>query len=127
MPKGRSEEEKYVQRMLSGMGFQNSSVDPKILEFGVSVEWMPIDHYSLTKDVLAKIEKEGKISVEPIEFIGAVSRMKKIEEVKVCLCSIDGINIGALVASEDIQREIVSIFSGDGFAPCCTFAVKSRP
>ena len=124
-----SKEEISARDTLEKLGFV-SSVDPKIMEdfqyTEASVEWLTIDVYSMRDQILERINKAGKISTTSSEFISEASRMKEVDSVLICLISIEGRDrhIGFMI---DIQRELCSIFSGDGFAPCCRFAVKPIP
>lgn len=125
-----SEEQIRIMDLTKKLGFHASSIDPKVLknifakDFDIDtsrVEWLAIDNYSLTANVLFKIKAENKVLASPIEFISAVLKIKKIKGVRIGL-----MENGHLVVKEDIQRTIGSILAGDGFAPCCLFAVKSR-
>ena len=131
-----SEEQIRVMELLQNLGFAASSVDIRVLknitledfknkEF--KVEWMPVDRYCLQAEVITQMESENKIPVSPVEFIGALSKMEKMDKVsRVCLSPLEKLGWVNLVANDWIQRTICSIFSGDGFGSNCLFAVKTR-
>jgi len=127
-PKGLSEEDIKARKLLETLGFHTSSVIPAIpLGFyrkDSPVEWMQISNYQMTSDVLAQIERENKVPLDPFEFITEVSKLKELIPIRVCLFRHND-KPAALIAAEDVgQRSISSIFSGDGWAPVCQFAVK---
>ena len=130
-----TEEQIRVMELLENLGFKASSVEAKIMaEFQLEdfrdlppqIEWMPIEHYSLLKDVLKKISDDGKEPVGPLEFISSVSKMDRITGVRICLFQFERLGWVHLVSIQQLQRTIGSILSGDGFAPGCLFAVKPR-
>lgn len=129
MPKLPTKEETEVRELLRSLNFHCSNIDPKIMKGFKDIEspiiWMPIGIYSLTEQVLKKMVLQGLEPVGPFEFISAVSRLKKIHPVKVCLFQIDNLR-GALIAVEEIQRTISAIFAGDGWGSNCEFAVKPK-
>ena len=131
MKRSYNKEEEAVKDLLKSLRFDASSVDLRIMkDFQITagpVGWMPIAFYSLTKDVLKKIEQDGNTPVSPFEFITAVSKLDKIIGVKVCLFKFGELRWISLIAIENTQRTISSILSGDGYAPNCEFAVKPAP
>ena len=129
-----SEEQIRIMELMESLGFHASSVDVRILknielkDFEINtshVEWMPIDYFSLMREVLEKIEGENKTPASPTEFISAISKMDKITGVRIGFLQLEKIGWGHLVSIESIQRSIGSILAGDGFAPGCLFAVKT--
>ena len=124
------EEVKKTKDLLCNLGFDGSNVDPKVLKgfqyTEAPVEWMKINRYSLTADVIKQIGSEDKISVSPFEFISELSRLGKITGVRVCLFQFNELGWVSLVATEGVQRTIVSVFSGDGWADVCQFGVKPK-
>lgn len=120
-----------VKGFFQDLGFPASSIDPRIIKnFKYTrepVEWLSIDYYHTSAQVLSKINASKKVSVTSSEFISEVSRMREFKDVLVCFIDVKGIGKGCLVSSVNIQKEITAIFSGDGFASCCKFAIKSAP
>lgn len=131
-----TEEQIRIKELLEALKFTASSVDVRVLkniklrDFEnkvFDIEWMPIDKYCLLKEVLEKIENKNKIPANPIEFISALSKMEKMNEIsRICLFKLEKLGWVHLTANGWIQRTICSIFSGDGFGPNCLFAVKTR-
>ena len=137
-----SEEQLRIKELLQNLGFAASSVDVRVLKDitlenfknkDFYIEWMPITNYCLTGDVLAQMKNKNKIPASPLEFIGALSKMEKMDEIsRVCLFQLQKeagstqLSWVHLTANGWIQRTICSILSGDGFGPNCLFAVKPQ-
>lgn len=88
------------------------------------IEWLPIRDYSLTNQIINRIKKENKFPASPLKFLGSVSKMKAIDNIKVCLF-LDGEKWVAFVAMEEMQRTISFLNTGDGWNTKCEFAVES--
>lgn len=128
-----SKEVEASRRLLQRLRFQCSAVERWILKgFRLNqqkpkIEWLPVERYCLTADILAMIEREGKVLANRFDYLADVSEMEKITGIRVCLwLRDDNSHWDALVAIEGIQRTISSLLSGDGWAPPCFVAVVSK-
>lgn len=101
-------------------GFRLNQQKPKI-------EWLAVERYCLTADILAMVAREGKVLANRFDFIADICGMGKIMGIRVCLwLRDDNSHWDAIVAIEGVQRTISSLLSGDGWAPPCLIAVVSK-
>ena len=89
------------------------------------IQWLSIERYSMTNEIIKKIDSENKVTVQPLKFLGTVSKLEKIDGIKVCLFQYKE-KWAALIASQGIQRTISLINSGDGWDKICQFAVEPK-
>ena len=89
------------------------------------IQWLSIERYSMTNEIIKKINSENKVPVQPLKFLGNISKLEEIDGIKVCLFLYKE-RWAALIANQTIQRTISLINSGDGWDKICQFAVEPK-